>query len=358
MDGVDDTGFYPLSVEQKGVRVKNNTEEKSTRRIEREQSKNGLAWFALFLKGMAMGAADIVPGVSGGTIAFITGIYQRLLAAIASVSWSVISVLRTEGLPAAWRTVDGTFLLVLLLGIGTSIVSFASLLSWVLATHPIPLWSFFFGLILASAWLLISELFGEAREGGPTRERGVRPFGLGLYLIIGVIFAFLLTVAVPVTVEPTHLVLFFAGAVAICAMILPGISGSFMLLLMGLYAPVLTAIKTFDLQVIGLFAVGCLVGILSFARILSWLFLRYRHEVIALLVGIMLGSLNKVWPWKETMTTRINSHGEEVPLLQVNVAPFDYVERVGQEPFLMAAGVMVLMGMLLVLGLDKVNRRQ
>lgn len=306
--------------------------------------KSPLEWVVLFLKGALMGAADIVPGVSGGTVAFITGIYQRLLHAISSVSWSLVAVLRQEGWRAAWQALDGTFLTVLAMGVVASIVSLAKGISWLLKSYPEPLWAFFFGLILASAWFLFRGLL-YARHANWLK--------LGAVMLVGVIFALLLTEIAPVEMDPQPVVLFFAGAIAICAMILPGISGSFMLLLMGLYGPVLEAIKSFELGVLAVFAAGCLVGLLSFARLLNWLFNRFHYEVVACLVGVMIGSLNKVWPWKETLTVRINSHGESVPLLQSNLLPMDYLTVTGQEPRMGLAIVLMLLGVTVVLGLGK-----
>ncbi|MEO4047542.1 DUF368 domain-containing protein [Pseudomonas sp. CAU 1711] len=301
--------------------------------------------FLLFAKGMAMGAADVVPGVSGGTVAFISGIYDELLRSIASVPEALMLLLRGR-IVDAWRMANATFLLVLLSGILTSVFSLARLITWLLAHHPIPVWSFFFGLILVSCHLVAREI---------ERWNWTR----GVSFLLGGAFAWWITVAAPVQWGNDPLSLFLAGAIAICAMILPGISGSFLLVLMGLYATVLGAVKSLDLAVLAVFAGGCLVGILSFARLLSWLLARYRDLTLAFLTGLMLGSLNKVWPWKHTLTWRTDSHGQQVPVLQENLWPQQFALQSGQDAQLWAAILLAVVGVVLVLGLEWLaGRRQ
>ena len=301
-------------------------------------------YFLLFAKGMAMGAADVVPGVSGGTVAFITGIYDELLRSIASVPEALVQLLRGR-VAKAWQIANVNFLLVLFAGILTSVFSLARLITWLLDTHPIPLWSFFFGLILVSSHLV-------AREIG--RWNWTRVFSF----VVGIAFAWWITVASPMQWGSDPLSLFLAGAIAICAMILPGISGSFLLLLMGLYAVVLGAVKSLDLAVLAVFAAGCLVGILSFSRLLSWLLSRYRDLTLAFLTGLMLGSLNKVWPWKQTLTWRADSHGQQVPLQQENLWPTQFTSLVGQDSQWMLAIMLAVAGVVLVLGLEWLAGRQ
>lgn len=264
----------------------------------------------LFLKGIAMGAADVVPGVSGGTIAFITGIYTELLDSIKSINLNALQTLFKQGPKAAWQAINGTFLLVLGSGVLLALLSLAKVLHYLLLTQPELLWSFFFGLIIASSWHIGKEIRGWNLRKGMT-------------LLAGIIIAAGISLASPSSLEPTPLVLFGAGSIAICAMILPGISGSFILLLMGLYEPVLSALKALDLGVMVLFAGGAGVGLLVFSRILSWCLHHYKDVMFSLLTGFMLGSLTKVWPWKETISTRINSKGEEVPFLQSNILPLE-----------------------------------
>lgn len=292
----------------------------------------------LFAKGMAMGAADVVPGVSGGTVAFISGIYDELLRSIASVPEAALQLLRGR-VVKAWQMANATFLLVLLAGILTSVFSLARLITWLLDTHPIPVWSFFFGLILVSSYLV-------------AREIGRWNWTRALSFVLGVAFAWWITVASPVEWGHDPLSLFLAGAIAICAMILPGISGSFLLVLMGLYGVVLGAVKNFDVAVLAVFAAGCLVGLLSFARLLSWLLAHYRDLTLAFLTGLMLGSLNKVWPWKQTLTWRTDSHGLQVPVLQENLLPLQFAQQSGQDAQLLLAILLAMAGVVLVLGLE------
>ncbi|WP_178115518.1 DUF368 domain-containing protein [Pseudomonas tumuqii] len=292
-----------------------------------------------------MGAADVVPGVSGGTVAFISGIYDELLRSIASVPAALGMLLRGRVL-AAWQAANATFLLVLLAGILTSVLSLARLITFLLAVHPIPVWSFFFGLILVSSHLVAREI----QRWNWSRF---------VSFVMGAAFAYWITVASPVQWGTDSLSIFFAGSIAICAMILPGISGSFILLLLGLYPFILGAVKGLDINVLMLFASGCLVGIVSFAGLLRWLLVRWRDLTLALLTGLMLGSLNKLWPWKETLTWHADSHGQQVPLLQTNLLPGRFAEVSGQDPQLLLAILLALGGVLLVLGLEWLaGRRQ
>lgn len=297
----------------------------------------------LYIKGIAMGAADVVPGVSGGTIAFITGIYDELLRSIGSIPAAAVLLMRGR-IREAWRTANANFLLILLGGIFTSVLSLAKLISFLLTDHPIPIWSFFFGLILVSVHLVGKEI----QRWGMSRIAA---------LVLGVVFAYVITVAAPMQWSDDGLSLFLAGAIAICAMILPGISGSFILVLLGLYPVVLAAVKNLDIGVLAIFMSGCLVGILSFARLLSWMLDRWRDLTLAFLTGLMIGSLNKVWPWKETLTWRTGSDGERTPLLEQNLSPDGFASLTGQDPQLMLAVMMAVSGIVLVLGLEWIAAR-
>ena len=299
----------------------------------------------LFIKGIAMGAADVVPGVSGGTVAFISGIYDELLGSIASVPAAVALLLRGR-IIAAWQAANAGFLLVLMAGILTSVLSLARLITYLLEHKPIAVWSFFFGLILVSSHLVARDI----QRWNWTRL---------LSFAIGAGFGYWITVASPVQWGTGSLSIFMAGAIAICAMILPGISGSFILLLLGLYPFILGAVKGLEIGVLALFASGCLVGIVSFAGLLRWLLSRWRDLGLALLTGLMLCSLNKLWPWKETLTWRLDSHGTQVPLLQTNLLPAKFAEVSGQDPQVLLAVFLALGGVVLVLGLERLaGRRQ
>lgn len=298
----------------------------------------------LYAKGMAMGAADVVPGVSGGTVAFITGIYDELLRSIGAVPNALGPLFRGR-VAEAWQIANANFLVVLFAGILTSILSLAKLITYLLEHHPIPVWSFFFGLILVSVHLVSKEI----------QRRNLSRL---VSLLVGIGFAYWITVAAPMQWSASGFSLFVAGAIAICAMILPGISGSFILVLLGLYPVVLGAVKALDLGIMLTFAAGCLVGLLSFARLLSWVLQRWRDLTLAFLTGLMLGSLNKVWPWKETLTWRVDSHGDRVPLLEQNLLPGTYGALTGQDPQLLLAILLAVAGIVLVLGLEWIARRR
>ena len=293
----------------------------------------------LALKGLAMGAADVVPGVSGGTIAFVTGIYEELISSINNINLGLLTTLRKEGFAAAWKQLNGTFLLVLFAGIIISIASLAKIVTYVLEAHPVLIWSFFFGLIVASAWLI-----------GKTIKKWTIP--VISMLIIGALVALWIS-SIQTTVSPDSALwyIFLSGAIAICAMILPGISGSFILVLMGSYHVVLNAVKERELLLILIFMAGCLVGILSFAKVLKFLFAKYKELTIALLTGFMIGSLYKVWPWKVNVGDAplvIHSNGKE-DWMQTNVMPQDFV---GDNQLLLAIGCAVA-GLLLVIILER-----
>lgn len=243
--------------------------------------KHYLQWL---IKGLAMGAADVVPGVSGGTLAFILGVYERLLAAISAVNITAVKLLLRGRLKAFWQHIDGTFLLCLFSGILLSIFSLANVISYLLIHRPVPLWAFFNGLILASLPVLL-------RSVSWTMVRG-------LLLLLGVLFAVVVGSLAPVQLEPAPYIFFLAGAIAICAMILPGISGSFILLILGMYAPVMLAVTELQFGILALFASGCLIGLLSFSRFLNWLLKHYHDATLALLTGVVVGALYRIWPWQ------------------------------------------------------------
>ncbi len=289
------------------------------------------------LKGMAMGAADVVPGVSGGTIAFISGIYEELLRTISNVNLSVLKTLKQEGVKATWEKINANFLLALFIGIAISVVSLAKGISFLLATKPILVWAFFFGLVLASIIYVGKQI---------TKWR----FQEITVLTIACLVAYYITIVKPmVSDDASFLFLFLAGMLAICAMILPGISGAFILVLLGAYETILNAVHDKNLQIITIVGLGCVIGLLSFSRILKYLFENYKNITLAGLTGFIIGSLNKIWPWKETLTTRINSKGLTVPVLQNSILPNNYQ---GDAELLWAV-VLAVFGFLLILGMEK-----
>lgn len=297
-----------------------------------------------YLKGMAMGAADVVPGVSGGTIAFITGILSPLLEGVRRINLSLIPIIKQQGLKAAFMHINGPFLVCVFGGILTSIFSLAKLISYLLATYPIPVWGFFFGLILASVLYMLRQV------------KRFTLINMALF-VIGVAFAATITMITPIALEKSYLTFFFAGAIAICAMILPGISGSFILLLLGLYQAVLSAAKGFEVLYLACFASGCLVGLLSFSHVLSALLRRYYDNTLVFLTGLMLGTLTKIWPWKQTITWRTNSSGEQVPLIEQNLSPTEFGVIFNQDPQLMWAITFLIVGFSLVWGVEYLGKQ-
>jgi putative membrane protein len=263
----------------------------------------------IYLSGLLMGAADVVPGVSGGTIAFILGVYDRLISALSGVNKDSIKMLVKGDVKGLWQHFDGGFLLILGSGILTSIFLLAGLVTHLLAVYPSYLWSFFFGLILASAYLLIRQIQGF-------NWRHLSVMSLGIVIGAG------LSLLVPVHLNTSLLMVFFSGMVAICAMILPGISGSFLLLMMGMYGFIMSAIKSLDILVIAVFSAGALIGLLSFSKILHYLLNNARSMTLAALTGVMLGALVKVWPWKIVNVWGVVS-GKKIPLEESLVLPWD-----------------------------------
>ncbi len=291
-----------------------------------------------------MGGADVIPGVSGGTIAFITGIYEELLHAIRSIDLEALALLRSFRLADFWKKINGTFLTVLLGGILTSLLSLARLMNFLLAEHPIHVWSFFFGLILISSPLILREI--KKWHGG-----------IVVSFITGIATAYAITILSPAQTPEALWFIFLAGSLAICAMILPGISGAFILLLLGKYEYMMQALTQADWPTILVFALGCVVGLLSFSRLLSWILNNYRYPALALLGGFMLGSLNKVWPWKEVIAFRLDHSGKQVPAFDKSVLPWDFFEKTGNDPLVFQAILMMALGVFIVVMIEKIAVR-
>lgn len=288
------------------------------------------------LKGMGMGAADIVPGVSGGTIALITGIYEEFIDSLKSFS-TVLPTLKKEGLKGAWKHVNANFLAALFIGIAISLLSLVKVIKHALEFHPILLWSFFFGLITISCYYV---------------GKVVSKWNLSsiLGLLIGAILIFYITSVSPGQTSDSLFFVFLAGMLAICAMILPGISGAFILVLLGKYKYIIAALEGIQLDVIAVFGAGCIVGILSFSHFLSFMLKKYHDVTIAVLTGFMIGSLNKIWPWKNTLSWTVDRHGEEIPLEQMNVLPANFEDG---EPQVMYAVLLMLAGFALIFVLEQ-----
>lgn len=289
----------------------------------------------LFLKGVAMGIAEVIPGVSGGTIAFITGIYRALIESIKSVNLTALSVFKSGGLKAGWRHINGTFLLILFSGMGVSILTLARVVKYLLEHHKIFIWSFFFGLIAASVIFVAGQ---------------VRRWKLSAILSIGtgIAAALVITGMTPAEAAATPLYTFFSGCIAICAWVLPGISGSFILLLLGMYGHIMDAIKDFSLSTIGVFGAGCCVGIMLFSRLLSWLYEKHKDITLAFLTGFMAGSLPIVWPWKEI----------EGNVITRRLLPWAYEQATGNPPLTWTAVIAAALGLFSVLLLERLSGKE
>ena len=296
-------------------------------------------YVSISLKGVAMGAADVVPGVSGGTIAFISGIYQELINTISGVNISLLGIWRREGFSSMWKALNGNFILALLVGILVSFFSLMRLANYLLENHPVLIWSFFFGLVLASI-LYVGKQIPEWS------------FKLFLWLALGAAIAFYLISLPPMAAATSDLYLFFAGAIAICAMILPGISGSFILVLLGAYKTVSEATHDFDFKTLGILGIGAVFGLLTFSRILKWLFLNYSKITLAVLTGFIAGSLNKIWPWKRVLETA--QYGDKsIVLRDESVLPWNF----DGEPKMLFAFSLMFAGFALILILERLAEK-
>lgn len=304
------------------------------------QPKRTLKDYAgLAARGVAMGAADVVPGVSGGTMAFILGIYEELIDSIRVItSPETIKLLLTFKLKEAFQLIPWQFLLALGVGILLAIFSLARFLEWALQNYPVLLWAFFFGLVIASIITVVKRV----------KQWNVATISA---TVVGAIVAYIVVGLVPVQTPNTYWFLFLSGGIASCAMILPGISGSFILVLLGKYETVLSAVNNRDFITLFFVAAGAVVGLATFAQILGWLFKRYHDLTVAVLIGLMVGSLRKIWPWKETTATVIDRHGDEIPVAQINILPTWSSE-------VTFALILAVIGFVLVVVLDQWALRQ
>ncbi|MEX2511360.1 MAG: DUF368 domain-containing protein [Cyclobacteriaceae bacterium] len=294
----------------------------------------------LFLKGMAMGSADIVPGVSGGSIALVTKIYEELLDSINSINLESLKLLVNLKFVLFWKAINGRFLLTVLLGILTSIFTLSQGITYLIDTYPIPLWSFFCGLILISAIIILRDI----------RRWNILAI---LFFPIGAVLAYYIT-ELPLFSSPDEIwFTFIAGAIAICAMILPGISGSFLLLILGKYEFILHAVNERNIMVLVVFALGCITGLLLFSRVISYFLKNFHAITLSFLSGFMLGSINKIWPWKRVLSYRISSEGIQKPLLTENISPHLYLMETGEESQFLLAILAFLIGVVLVVGIER-----
>ncbi|SFT43820.1 putative membrane protein [Lishizhenia tianjinensis] len=303
------------------------------------KERNLLQYLMVSLRGLAMGAADAVPGVSGGTIAFITGIYEELISSLSNINLSALKVLKAEGLKAFWKHINGNFFVALFGGIAVSLITLSRIIVGLLEHHPVLLWSFFFGLVIASTLLIVKT---------------IQNWNLAniIGLIIGAVIAGYISLAQNTAGQANeYWYIFLSGAIAICAMILPGISGAFILVLMGSYATAMNGLKSLDFALIAVFASGCLVGLLSFSKLLKYLFAHYKNLTLAILSGFLLGSLLKIWPWKNNISDvpyLVHSDGR-AEFMQANVLPQNY----NGDSQLTLAILLVLAGLALILLMDR-----
>jgi putative membrane protein len=318
-------------------------------------SRNLLQYLIITAKGLAMGAADVVPGVSGGTIAFISGIYEELIETLNKLDIGFLSAWKKEGFFKAWRRYNLGFLLALFSGVAISILSLAKLITWLLSNHPILVWSFFFGLVLASILYVGRQIF----------KWDLKTISA---ILIATGLSYAITLARPIGDTNSTWFLFFAGFIAIIAMILPGISGAFILLLLGAYKSIIgtitqlgegisnlnwTLFSTAFLK-IGVFGLGAIFGLKLFSRVLNWLFKHHKDLILATLTGFMIGALNKIWPWKEVLEYRINHTGEEIPFLEKTILPTNYAS----DPLIWSALLFMIIGFLTIFLLERIATKK
>ena len=319
-----------------------------------KKEKTFASYITLYVKGLVMGAVDLVPGVSGGTIAFITGIYEELLNSLRSFTPKNVKLFFSGKFKAFWKAVNGSFLLVLALGIGTSVISLVRVVLYVLEHHPVATWSFFFGLILISTFSILST---------------VRKFTMPLLVCFctGAVTAYLITVMTAVQTPNDLWFIFLCGTLAVCALMLPGTSGSFILLLMGKYQYILDALKDFKIDILAVFAAGCVTGLLSFSHFLSWLLRRFHDVTIALLSGFLFGSLNKVWPWKVQINTvtgdvwpwnleKFNDHS--LSLTEKNLLPGAFEKATGVDAHFYTGAAFAALAVALYLGIEMIAKKK
>ncbi len=297
------------------------------------------------MTGLLMGMAEVVPGISGGTIAFISGYYERLLIALSRIRFDLIRRLWRQGPSNVWQHLDGTFLGVLFGGMAVSIVAFAGLIKTALAEQPIMMWSFFFGLVLASSFLMLRQV--ERKQAAQL-----------IVLALGLAFGLVLQRLVPVTMAPTPALLFLGGAIAVCAWILPGISGSFLLLLLGLYSGVIDAVANLRLLELAPLALGAALGLIAFANVLKLLFHRAKDWILMFLTGLMLGTLVRLWPWQQVLQYQLQADAmQKRPLISEPVWPTAYESLTGQPADVALALLAVCVGGSAVVLFERYARR-
>ncbi len=319
----------------------------------------------VYVRGIAMGAADVIPGVSGGTIAFITGIHETLINALNEVDMTAVKMLFKFQFKALEKKLNGRFLIALTVGIFTAVLSLARIIKYLLGEYPEAVWAFFFGLIIASIFVIAKE---------------IKQWSAGniIALVIGAVIAYLLTISDVIKTPNTGIYIYMAGVISIMAMILPGISGSFILVILDKYAYIIDLISSvstglkgiisallsrdtdtaamhweaMELMPILIFQMGTLTGIIGFSKVLTWLFKKYYAVTIALLTGFLIGSLNGVWPWKNVLTYYNDSHGNPKPLLEENTLPASY------DSYFFLAVILAILGFLIVYFMERYSSKK
>jgi len=312
-------------------------------------------YLTISAKGLAMGAADVVPGVSGGTIAFISGIYEELISTINKLDLKFFSTWKKDGFMEAWKAYNMSFLAFLFLGIAISILSLAKAIKWLLHHHPALLWAFFFGLVLASIWYIGKQITSW------------KPVVI-ISLILVSIISYSITLAEPISSPESSWYLLFCGFIAIIAMILPGVSGAFILLVLGAYQTFIDILNqlrqgllSFDLEVLWgavskilIIAVGAITGLKLFSKVLNWMFSHHKNITLGILTGFMIGSLNKLWPWKKVLSWRTNSEGIEVPFIEKSILPGQFEG----DPKIGFVSLFVVIGFGLILILERLATKK
>ncbi|MEP6735952.1 MAG: DUF368 domain-containing protein [Chryseolinea sp.] len=301
-------------------------------------------YILLYLKGLSMGAADVVPGVAGGTVAFLTGIYDEIVYSLNNIDRESVKLLIQRDPGGFWKRINGNFLTIVFAGILTSFLTLAKLMAYFLKQNQILVLSFFFGLILLSAPLVLRE---------------IKSWNLQIVLafLLGIAVAYGMTLIAPIQSPNAWWFIFFVGILVVCATFLPGISGSFMLLLLGKYQYLVQSVMNFNILIIVIFVLGCMVGLFGFSRFLVWAIDKYRPATVALLSGLMLGSLNKVWPWRTVIEYATNSKGEQIPAFDKSILPWHYVLQTGKDPHVFQAVLMMAIGFFIVFLIDKIAVR-
>jgi putative membrane protein len=298
-------------------------------------------YLALAYKGAAMGMANTMPGVSGATIAYIMGIYDELISSIEALSFENIKGLFRKGIISYWKSINGSFLLFLLIGLFISIFILAKVINYLLIKFPIPVWAFFFGLIVSSAIYLATK-----NKSWNFKSFISIFFGVGITVLVSYISP------VANTKDPEYWYVFLSAVISIFALILPRISGSLLLLIMGQYQFILSAVDNLRMNFLLIFGFGSIFGLITFSNAFSWILRKFYNTTICFLVGVMIGSLNKVWPWKHTLLSHSNQFAQIIPDKQENVLPFSYFELTAKDPQLLYAILMIIAGILTIFLLE------